>query len=221
MADLQQQDMGVQEPHRSRLYSDLSGMYDRVFTRVFASRIETVVSGLGIEPGARVLEVGVGTGLSLDSYPSHCQVTGIDVSEDMLERARQKLDPEAHAHIKLECMDAMDLPFEDGSFDYVTAFHVVTVVPDPARLVQEMARICKTDGSVVIINHFSSQRPAVRAVVNMVDPLTRRLGWSTRLALEEVIGKPSLRLKNRYKTSPWSLFTVVEARKEVDFLPGS
>ncbi|MBC8293314.1 MAG: class I SAM-dependent methyltransferase [Proteobacteria bacterium] len=221
MAELQQQDVGVQEPHRSRLYSDLSGMYDRVFTRVFASRIETVVSGLGIEPGARVLEVGVGTGLSLDSYPSHCQVTGIDVSEDMLERAREKLNPEAHAHIKLECMDAMDLPFEDGSFDYVTAFHVVTVVPDPARLVREMARICKADGFVVIINHFSSQRRAVRAVVNLVDPLTRRLGWSTRLALDEVIGKPSLRLKNRYKTSPWSLFTVVEARKEVDFLPGS
>ncbi len=199
----------------------MSGMYDRVFTRVFASRIETVVSGLGIEPGARVLEVGVGTGLSLDSYPSHCQVTGIDVSEDMLELARKKLDAETHAHIKLECMDAMDLPFEDGSFDYVTAFHVVTVVPDPARLVQEMARICKPNGDVVIINHFSSQRRAVRAVVNMVDPLTRRLGWSTRLALDEVIGKPSLRLKNRYKTSPWSLFTVVEARKEVDFLPGS
>ncbi len=213
--------MGVQEPHRSRLYSDFSGMYDRVFTRVFASRIETVVSGLGIEPGARVLEVGVGTGLSLDSYPEHCHVTGIDVSEDMLERARKKLDPEAHAHIKLECMDAMDLPFEDGSFDYVTAFHVVTVVPDPRRLVQEMARICKADGDVVIINHFSSQRRAVRAVVNMVDPLTRRLGWSTRLALDEVLGKRSLRLKNRYKTSPWSLFTVVEARKEVDFLPGS
>jgi len=115
----------------------------------------------------------------------------------------------------------MDLPFEDGSFDYVTAFHVVTVVPDPGRLVQEMARICKADGDVVIINHFSSQRRAVRAVVNMVDPLTRRLGWSTRLGLDEVLGKRSLRLKSRYKTSPWSLFTVVEARKEVDFLPGS
>ena len=100
MADLRQQDMGVQEPHRSRLYSDLSGMYDRVFTRVFASRIETVVSGLGIEPGSRVLEVGVGTGLSLDSYPSHCQVTGIDVSEDMLERARKFHDKDARVEIE-------------------------------------------------------------------------------------------------------------------------
>ena len=221
MGESEQANGRGQQPHRSRLYSDLSGVYDRLFTRVFASRIETVVSGLGIEPGARVLEVGVGTGLSLHAYPRHCRVTGIDVSEDMLDRARKKLDPHSHSHIELKCMDAMDMPFGDGTFDYVTAFHVVTVVPDPTRLVQEMARICKANGEVVIINHFSSQRPAVRAVVNMVDPLTRRLGWSTRLALEEVIGKPSLRLKNRYKTSPWSLFTVVEACKEVDFLPGS
>jgi len=203
----------VKSPHKSRLYSDLSGFYDHVFTRVFARRIHRVVGGLDIKPGARILEVGIGTGLSLDAYPPHCEVVGIDLSQEMLDHAESKRDAVEHAHISLRQMDAMSLEFADGYFDFVTAFHVVTVVPDPARLVEEMVRVCKTDGQVVIINHFSSPRPVIRRVVNLVDPLTRKLGWSTRLSLDEVINGADLSLENRYKTSPWSLFTVIEARK--------
>ena len=110
-------------------------------------------------------------------------------------------------------MDALHMSFPDESFDFVMAFHVVTVVPDPQKLVEEMARVCKRDGQVVIINHFSSPRKVIRKVVNLVDPLTRRLGWSTRLSLDDAINGSPLALESRYKTSPWSLFTVVEARK--------
>lgn len=203
-------------PHRSRIYSDLSGLYDHVFTRVFARRIHSVVSRLRIPNGAKVLEVGIGTGLSLDAYPPHCHVTGIDLSEEMLRHAADKMDPVRHSHIRLRQMDAMHMDYADGTFDYVMAFHVVTVVPSPHRLVDEMARVCKRDGQVVIINHFSSPRPVIRKVVNLVDPLTRRLGWSTRLSLDDAINGAPLALESRYKTSPWSLFTVVEARKSED-----
>jgi len=200
-------------PHRSRIYSDLAGLYDHVFTRVFSRRIHQVVRRLGIPPGARVLEVGIGTGLSLDAYPSHCHVTGIDISREMLDHAEQKMDPVRHRHIELVQMDAMSMAFPDDAFDFVTAFHVVTVVPNPQRLVDEMTRVCKRDGQVVIINHFSSRRRVIRGVVNMVDPLTRKLGWSTRLSLDDVMTRSDLELESRYKTSPWSLFTIVEARK--------
>jgi len=200
-------------PHRSRIYSDLAGLYDHVFTRVFARRIHQVVRRLGIPPGARVLEVGIGTGLSLDAYPPHCHVTGIDISREMLDHAEQKMNPLRHRHIELMQMDAMSMAFGDDTFDFVTAFHVVTVVPNPQRLVDEMARVCKNDGQVVIINHFSSRRRVIRGVVNMVDPLTRKLGWSTRLSLDDVMTRTDLELESRYKTSPWSLFTIVEARK--------
>ncbi len=200
-------------PHRSRIYSDLSGLYDHVFTRVFARRIHEVVRRLRIRPGARVLEVGIGTGLSLDAYPAHCDVVGIDLSMEMLDHARAKMDPARHGHIALRQMDAMHLDFPDDTFDFVTAFHVVTVVPKPQKLVEEMARVCKPEGQVVIINHFSSPRKVIRKVVNLVDPLTRRLGWSTRLSLDDAINGTPLSLESRYKTSPWSLFTVVEARK--------
>jgi phosphatidylethanolamine/phosphatidyl-N-methylethanolamine N-methyltransferase len=123
------------------------------------------------------------------------------------------MDPKRHAHIELRQMDALHMGFPDESFDFVMAFHVVTVVPDPQKLVEEMARVCKRDGQVVIINHFSSPRKVIRKVVNLVDPLTRRLGWSTRLSLDDAINGSPLALESRYKTSPWSLFTVVEARK--------
>jgi len=200
-------------PHRSRIYSDMSGVYDHVFDRVFTRRIHNVVSRLGIPPGARVLEVGIGTGLSLDAYPPHCQVTGIDLSPEMLDRCERKRDPVRHRHIRLMQMNAMKMSFPSDHFDFVTAFHVVTVVPDPAMLVEEMTRVCKTDAQVVIINHFSSPRRMIRGVVNLVDPLTRKLGWSTRLSLDDVMNGAELNLESRYKTSPWSLFTVVEARK--------
>jgi len=202
-------------PHRSRIYSDLSGIYDHVFTRVFAERIDLVVKGLEIPAGAKVLEVGIGTGLSLDAYPSHSDVTGIDLSQAMLDHAQQKMDPVRHGHIHLRQMDALHLEFPDESFDYVTAFHVVTVVPDPKVMVDEMVRVCKPGGKIVIINHFSSERALVRFVVDRIDPITRYLGWSTRLRLHEILDPGVMVLEKRYKTSPWSLFTIVQARKKV------
>lgn len=203
----------------SRIYSDLAGIYDHVFTRVFRRRIDQVVKGLRIPPGARVLEVGIGTGLSVDAYPSHADVIGIDLSQDMLDHAAQKMDPVRHRHIKLQQGDALNLVFPDETFDFVTAFHVITVVPDPKRMLDEMVRVCRPGGRIVIINHFSSERAFIRFVVDRVDPITRHLGWSTKLRLREVLDPGILVLEKRYKTKPWSLFTIVEARKLADTRP--
>src|SRR5712691_3708770 len=92
------------QAHESKLYSELSHLYDRLFTRVFYPRIEQVVRSLTIEPGARVLEVGVGTGLSLGAYPTHCQVTGVDLAPDMLEQAREKIVRNGWRHLKVKEM---------------------------------------------------------------------------------------------------------------------
>ena len=91
-----------------------------------------MIRSLNIEPGARVIEVGVGTGLSFDAYPRHCQVTGIDLAPEMLEHAQEKIERNGWRHLKVMEMDALDLKFADSSFDYVMAFHVVSVVPDAA-----------------------------------------------------------------------------------------
>ena len=201
-------------PHESRLYSDLSHVYDKVFTRVFCNRIAHVVRSLPIEAGDRILEIGVGTGSSLSAYPRQCSVVGIDIAPEMLERARKKIAEEGWDHVRLQRMSALNLEFPANAFDYVTAFHVVSVVPDPARMLHEMQRVCKPGGTVVVINHFRAPGRALGGLAAMLDPLTRRLGWSSRLRLSDAFNGVPLRIEKKYKTSPLSLFTVVVARKE-------
>ena len=199
------------QPHESPLYAEFSHLYDRIFRRVFYPRIAMVIRSLGIEPGARVLELGVGTGLSLDAYPSHCQVTGMDLAPDMLERAQDKIDQNGWRHITLQQGDALDLKFADDSFDYVMAFHVISVVPDPARMLAEAHRVCRPGGVITIINHFRSPKPAIARLQRMGDPMFRWLGWTT-LRLPEVLGEQAIHVERQWKTSPRSLFTIVVSR---------
>jgi phosphatidylethanolamine/phosphatidyl-N-methylethanolamine N-methyltransferase len=198
-------------PHESRLYYEFSQFYDLLFRRVFYPRIAMVIRSLGIEPGRRVLELGVGTGLSLDAYPAQCHVTGIDLAPDMLERAQDKVNRNGWRHIALEQGDALNLKFADDTFDYVMAFHVVSVVPDPVRMMAEARRVCRPGGVITIINHFRSPNPTVARVMRAIDPLTRRVGWTT-LRLSDVLDRQALHVERQWKTSPRSLFTIVVTR---------
>lgn len=199
-------------PHESKIYSDFSHLYDRIFSRFFCNRITEVLHSLDIQPGERVLEIGVGTGLSFPAYPPHCEVVGIDVAMEMLEQANQKISENGWRHLYVRHMDALNLDFPDNSFDYVTAFHVVSVVPSPVRMMHEAHRVCKPQGTVVIINHFRSIKPVIGALLGLVDPITRRLGWSSTLGLTDVFDGVPFHIEKRYKTSSLSLFTVVIAR---------
>lgn len=196
------------EPHESRLYYELSHFYDLIFRRVFYPRIAMVIRALNIPPGARVLELGVGTGLSLDAYPTECHVTGIDLAPDMLERAQDKVNQQGWRHITLEQGDALNLKFADDSFDFVMAFHVISVVPDPHRMMDEARRVCRPGGTITIINHFRSARPLVDRLTRTIHPVTRRLGWTT-LRLDDVIDRRQLHVERQWKTSPRSLFTIL------------
>jgi phosphatidylethanolamine/phosphatidyl-N-methylethanolamine N-methyltransferase len=109
-------------------------------------------------------------------------------------------------------MDALQLAFADASFDYVTAFHVTSVVPDPARMLREAQRVCKPGGTIVIINHFQSQNDVPRRLSRLIDPVTRRLGWRTTLSLTDALDGVPLRVEQAFKSSRHSLFTVVIAR---------
>jgi len=196
------------QAHQSKIYYEFSHLYDRLFTRVFFPRIEHTIQALKIPAGSQVLEVGVGTGLSLSAYPSHCQVTGVDLAPDMLEKAQDKIVRNGWRHIKALEMDALNLKFADSTFDYVMAFHVVSVVPDVTRLMREMFRVSKPGATVVIINHFRSQNRLFAAVDSFIEPLTRRLGWHT-LTLQHVVGSVPYDVLQRYKTARRSLFTIL------------
>jgi phosphatidylethanolamine/phosphatidyl-N-methylethanolamine N-methyltransferase len=205
--------MGEIEAHESKLYSEFAPLYDKVFGKIFYSRLERVIEDSCIPRGAKVLEVGAGTGTSFPAYPSHCQVTGIDLAPDMLARAQRKIAENGWTHIKVLEMNALALNFPENSFDYVMAFHVVTVVPDPIAMINEAQRVCKPGGKIVIVNHFTSDFPVIGSVTRSLDPLTRWLGWRTDLKLKPFIATTNLTVERIYKLSKASLYTVLVGTK--------
>jgi phosphatidylethanolamine/phosphatidyl-N-methylethanolamine N-methyltransferase len=211
----------LRSPHESKIYSEFSHLYDKIFSRFFCKRITSVIKSLAIPPGARVLEVGVGTGLSMPAYPLHCEVTAIDLASEMLEQAEQKIIENGWRHFRLLKMDALNLDFPDNSFDYVTSFHVISVVPDPVRMMQEIHRVCRPGGKVVIINHFRTTKPVLGPMIGALDPLTRRLGWSASLRLSQAFNGVPVVIEKRFKTSPFSLFTVVLAHNQKEVRNGT
>lgn len=202
------------EAHESKLYAEFAPLYDKVFGKIFYNRLEYVIENLGIPPGAKVLEVGAGTGTSFPAYPAHCEITGVDLAPDMLARARQKIEENHWSHLTVMEMNALDLEFPDNTFDYVMAFHVVTVVPDPVRMIAEAKRVCKPAGRIVIVNHFTSEVPLLGSLTQALDPITRWLGWRTDLRLKPFLQTTGLKVERSYKLSKASLYDVLICRKE-------
>jgi phosphatidylethanolamine/phosphatidyl-N-methylethanolamine N-methyltransferase len=197
------------QAHESRLYSEYALVYDKTFGKIFYDRIRQVIESLNIPPGAKVLELGAGTGISFPAYPRHCEVIGIDLAVDMLARARAKIAKNSWSHLQVMEMDALNLAFADNRFDYVTAFHTVTVVPDPIRMLAEAKRVCRPGGRIVIVNHFTTDLPIIGPLTEALDPITRRLGWRTQLRLEPFLKAADFNVEEIYKISKLSLYTVV------------
>lgn len=204
--------MGEIEAHESKLYGEFAPLYDKVFGKIFYSRLKRVIEDLRIPSGAKVLEVGVGTGTSFPAYPRDCEVVGIDLAPDMLSRAREKIDENGWTHLKVLEMNALNLDFPDNSFDYVMAFHVVTVVPDPVRMIEEVKRACRPGGTIVVVNHFTTDVPLLGTLTEALDPVTRHLGWRTNLRLKPFIDATELQIEAVYKLSKLSLYTVLVGR---------
>jgi phosphatidylethanolamine/phosphatidyl-N-methylethanolamine N-methyltransferase len=201
------------EPHQSRVYSDLARFYDFFFGRVFVDREHEVIESLNLRPGNQVLEVGVGTGIALDAYPPYAHIVAIDPSAAMLKHAAEKVKEHDLKNIELKIGDALNLDFPDNSFDFVTSFHVLTVVPDPYRMMSEMVRVCKPGGRIAMTTHFQSANPIVALANNIVNPVTKLLGWSTRLRKQDVLKGHPITLERNAKASRVSVHTVIIARK--------
>ena len=198
---------------QSRFYKQLTPAYEMLFPLLVRRRIWDSIKKLQLAPGAKVLEVGVGTGTSLPAYPSHVSVTGIDLSEEMLAYARRKIEQESWNHIQVTTGNAESLDFPDASFDCVTTFHVVSVVSQPDRMMAEIVRVVRPGGKILVINHFRSPRPWLANVIDRADPVTRHLGWRTDLAIDSIVQSLPVRIDRCYKTSPLSLFTVLSATR--------
>jgi phosphatidylethanolamine/phosphatidyl-N-methylethanolamine N-methyltransferase len=163
----------------------------------------------------RVLEVGVGTGLSLPSYARHLEIVGIDLSPEMLAKARERVAARRLANVTgLLEMDAADLKFPDASFDTVVAMYVMTVVPEPEKAMRELARVCRPGGEVIIVNHFSSSEEGMRGwVERRMAPFADKLGWRPVFEVERVMVCDDLQLVERRGLRPMRMFTLMRFRK--------
>jgi phosphatidylethanolamine/phosphatidyl-N-methylethanolamine N-methyltransferase len=161
-----------------RTYRLFSGSYDIVFGPVFHPGRKDAVRIANDRPGQRILEVGVGTGLSLPHFRPDSRVTGIDVSAEMLAKARRRAEHRRLAHVEgLHVMDAENLEFPDSSFDAVLALYVASVVPNPARFAAEMRRVCIPGGTIVVVNHFTSENLLLRSIEKRLGRLARHIGF--------------------------------------------
>jgi len=168
-----------------RTYRLFSGSYDIVFGPVFHPGRKEAVRIANDRPAQRILEVGVGTGLSLPHFRPDSRVTGIDVSEEMLAKARRRAERPQLAHVEgLHVMDAENLDFPDSSFDAVLALYVASVVPNPARFAAEMRRVCIPRGSIVVVNHFTSENLLARFMEKRLARVARHIGFHADFPLD-------------------------------------
>jgi phosphatidylethanolamine/phosphatidyl-N-methylethanolamine N-methyltransferase len=203
----------MNEEEVRRAYARWAPVYDFTFGKVADWGRMRTVDYINTKHG-RVLEVGIGTGISLPHYKRSLRVTAIDLSPEMLKRARQRVRRERLKHIEAVIeMDAGAMTFTDDSFDVVVAMYVLTVVPDPNQVMAELERVCKPGGEVIIVNHFSQQHGLRGAVEKALAPFAKGLGWRPEFPMETLMNRPRLQVIDAINLKPFGLFTLLRFRK--------
>jgi phosphatidylethanolamine/phosphatidyl-N-methylethanolamine N-methyltransferase len=195
-----------------KAYRRYAKVYDFYFGAVFQPGRKAVVDKINWRAGDRVLEVGVGTGLSLPLYPSFVKVTGIDISAEMLARAHARCAREGLANVRLNLMDAENMQFADDAFDKVIAMYVASCVPNPTALVDEMRRVCKPSGELIIVNHFQSDNPVIGRVENLLAPLSRLLGFRPHFSLDSFAQEAGLSVVDESPVNLFGYWKLLRAR---------
>jgi phosphatidylethanolamine/phosphatidyl-N-methylethanolamine N-methyltransferase len=202
----------------TRAYAKWAPVYDMVFGAVF-ERGRQVAIEAAERIGGRILEVGVGTGISLPEYSDKNKIYGVDISEPMLAKARERVEELGLSHVEgLAVMDAEHLDFPDSSFDVVMAQHVVTTVPHPEATLDEFVRVLKPGGEIILVSRVGAEAGLRRALEKWFQPAARKLGWRSEFSFERYASwtahTEGLSLIERRAVPPFGHFSLIRFAKD-------
>lgn len=200
----------LDDAHIVAAYARWAPIYDPIFGVITNSAINNTVRVVNALPPGRILEVGVGTGIALPRYRREHRITGIDLSPDMLARARKRVADQKLGNVEaLHEADATKLSFGDRSFDAAVAMFLITVVPDPEAVLAEMARVVRPGGRIVLANHFSAESGPRAAFEKWLSRFSASLGWNPEFPIERVLGNAAMRVLERRPLQPLGLYTLI------------
>ena len=203
----------VENDFVARVYEKLANVYDLIFGPTLHPGRLQAIEQMDMRPGDAVLEVGVGTGINLSLYPASCGITGIDLSRPMLDKARDRISKKGLRNCRVLEMDAAAMTFPDDSFDIVYAPYLISVVPDPVKVAQEMRRVCRPGGRIVILNHFRSTNPILSRIETAISPLTVHIGFKADLDLQAFLTQAQLTPLSIAKVNIPKMWTLVTCAK--------
>jgi phosphatidylethanolamine/phosphatidyl-N-methylethanolamine N-methyltransferase len=202
----------------TKAYARWAPVYDLVFGAVFERGRQAAIAAAE-RVGGRILEVGVGTGISLPQYSSNCQLCGIDISAPMLRRAEERIAELNLTNVEgLWVMDAEHLSFPDNSFDVVVAQYVITTVPNPEATLDEFARVLKPGGEIVLVSRIGAEAGLRRSLEHWFQPAARKLGWRTEFSFTRYAHwagqSAGMRLIERRAVPPFGHFNLIRFGKD-------
>lgn len=201
----------------TKAYARWAPVYDLVFGAVFERGRQAAVAAAE-RVGGRILEVGVGTGISLPLYSRNCRLCGIDISAPMLRKAQERVTQLKLTNVEgLWVMDAEQLSFPDRSFDVVVAQYVITTVPNPEATLVEFARVLKPGGEIVLVSRIGAEAGLRRSLEHWFQPAARKLGWRTEFSFARyarwAARSPDMRLVERRAMPPFGHFNLIRFGK--------
>jgi phosphatidylethanolamine/phosphatidyl-N-methylethanolamine N-methyltransferase len=179
-----------------RLYSFYSPFYDAVFGTLLGPGRRRAFNYLDRRPGQRILEIGIGPGSTMEFYPPQTELTGIDISQAMIDKAKEKAARlNSGSTFDLQVMDAGRLEFPDDYFDAVMSAYVITTVSDPHKVCREILRVVKPGGQIIVVNHSRCQRDRLLSrIEDLMAPIFVRIGFTTDLDVIRVMEEVGIRI---------------------------
>ena len=203
--------------HIKKVYSLYAWIYDAFFGKIFEHGRYVAFNMMNVKPNETILEVGVGTGLSLPLYPKDAHVMGIDISQEMLDKAENKKRYYGLSNVSLYNMDASSMSFANNTFDKVIASHVITVVPDPLKTLSEIKRVCKRDGEIFILNYTGCNNKIISRFEEFISPVRDKMGLGKYFDLDELLRNARLSIEYERRVNFLEMCRLVKCKNSLLF----